>query len=483
MFPRIYENLGAALSQRLVASNRSALREETSRITPLVDGGGPPLLAYALASSIAWHTIHPVLLIVAGDLGEDLAALARAGAAAPEDGQMQPRAYIAEMASLGGTLDEAVRTGTSGYQHVVTLSADGERPPAHANPPLRLVGPDDPQTGATKTAYALRAWVEPNGRCAPMTDGELRVAPLQAEDHASLRNGVLPIATPAGGSIGVAGRDAADLRVGVALGGGAIRGWAHIGVLDGLIRAGVPVDYIVGTSIGAIVAASYAFGHTPQETAEALYNASAKIFRPRIMRGGLISNSGIRHGLESSFKDARIEDTATPLAVTATDIVQQREVVLRTGLLWQGALASAAIPGVFPPLRVGEFMLVDGGVVNPVPSNVLAEMGANILIGVKLTRAMTRATARARPNRTPRLIDIFTSTFELMQSKITTETAAASTLLIEPTFPEVSGFGLRQFPEGRRHIPIGLEAVEAALPRLAASLPWLRHRHSTTAVD
>jgi hypothetical protein len=96
---------------------------------------------------------------------------------------------------------------------------------------------------------------------------------------------------------------------------------------------------------------------------------------------------------------------------------------------------------------------------------------------------MTRATARARPNRTPRLIDIFTSTFELMQSKITTETAAASTLLIEPTFPEVSGFGLRQFPEGRRHIPIGLEAVEAALPRLAASLPWLRHRHSTTAVD
>ena len=73
-----------------------------------------------------------------------------------------------------------------------------------------------------------------------------------------------------------------------------------------------------------------------------------------------------------------------------------------------------------------------------------------------------------------RLIDIFTSTFELMQSKITTETAAASTLLIEPTFPETSGFGLRQFPEGRRYIPIGEEAVEAALPRLTASLPWLR---------
>jgi hypothetical protein len=115
-----------------------------------------------------------------------------------------------------------------------------------------------------------------------------------------------------------------------------------------------------------------------------------------------------------------------------------------------------------------------------VPSNVLADLGANILIGVKLTRATSRATARARPNRVPRLIDIFTSTFELMQSKITTETAAASTLLIEPTFPETSGFGLRQFPEGRRYISVGEEAVEAALPRLTASLPWLRGKQQHT---
>jgi NTE family protein len=478
-YPRIYENLGAALSQRLVASNRRALREDTTRITTLVDGGGPPLAGYALAASIAWHSGKPALLVVAGELDEDLAALARGDAAAPEDGQMQPRAYIAQLSSLGGTLDEAVRKGTSLYPHVVALIADGEKPPAHAHPSLRLVGRGGPAAGDTKTAYALRAWVEPNGRRRPDVDGELRIAPLQAEDEESLRDGVLPISTPAGNSIGAAARDVTEARVGVALGGGAIRGWAHIGVLDGLLRSGVPIDFIVGTSIGAIVASSYAFGHSPDETAEALYKASAKIFRPRIMRGGLISNIGIRHGLESSFKDARIENTATPLAVTATDIVQQREVVLRTGLLWEGALASATIPGVFPPMQVGGLMLVDGGVVNPVPSNVLADLGANILIGVKLTRAASRST-RARPNRVPRLIDIFTSTFELMQSKITTETAAASTLLIEPTFPETSGFGLRQFPEGRRYIPIGEEAVEAALPRLNASLPWLRgKRHHT----
>jgi NTE family protein len=324
--------------------------------------------------------------------------------------------------------------------------------------------------------------MEPNGRRRPDTDGELRVAPLQAADEERLRDGNLPISTPAGDALGIAAREVCDCQVGVALGGGAIRGWAHIGVLDGLIKAGVPIDFIVGTSIGAIVASSYAFGHSPPETADALYRASAKIFRLRMMRGALLSNIGIRHGLESSFGAARIEDTPTPLAVTATDIIQQREIVLREGLLWEGALASATIPGVFPPMQVGEYMLVDGGVVNPVPSNVLADMGADILIGVKLTRALTRATARARPNRRPRLIDIFTSTFELMQSKITTETAAASTLLIEPTFPETSGFGLRQFPEGRRYLPIGEEAVETALPRLAASLPWLRHKHHTITV-
>src|SRR5262245_12793572 len=253
MFPRIYENLGAALSQRLVASNRSAIRDDTTRVTPLVDGGGPPLLAYAFAASVAWHALHPVLLVVDGELPDDLGALANGSAAAPEDGKAEPRAYIATASSLGGTLDEAVRAATSRYAHVVALVGDGERPPAHAGAPLRIVGADSPQSGATKTAYALRGWVTPNGRCRPDADGELLVGPLGPADEESLRRGLLPSSTPAGGPIGVAARDAADLRVGVALGGGAIRGWAHIGVLDGLLRTGVPVDFIVGTSIGAIV--------------------------------------------------------------------------------------------------------------------------------------------------------------------------------------------------------------------------------------
>ena len=475
MFPRIYENLGAALSERLVDSNRRALRESTTRVTALIDGGAPPLLAYALASSIAWHTAQPVLLLTA-QADEDLTALAQGAALPPVDVDPLPRAYVADVASLGSNLDDAIRKVPDTYAHVVTLVPDGRVTPALTNRTLRLVGPGGSNDGATRAEYALRGWVEPDGRRRPDTDGELRVASLTAEDEEQLRGGVLALSTPAGRTIGAAARDVTDMRVGVALGGGSIRGWAHIGVLSQLEHVGVPVDYIVGTSIGAIVACSYSFGHTPDESAEALYRASAKIFRVRLPRASILSNSGVKRGLATGFGDALIEDTGVPLAVTATDIVLQREVVLRTGLLWEGALASMSIPGVFPPYQIGPYLLVDGGVVNPVPSNVLADMGANVLIGVKLTRSLTRTRARKRPDKKPSLIEIFTSTFELMQSKISTETAAASTLLIEPTFEGSSGLGLRDFPAGRRLIPNGEAAVDAALPRLAASLPWLRNK-------
>ena len=467
MFPRIYENLGAAISQRLVDSNRKAVRDTTTRVTAAVDLGAPPILAHALAASIAWHTGKPSLLLTR-HLDGDLEALAQA----PPEEPTEARVYVEH----ADDLNEAVRRASGTFANVVVVIPDGSVTPEGTTRTLGLAGPHDSTSSHTKVEYTLRAFVTPDGRKRIDGDSELKVASFTADDDANLRQGILTLESDAGKTIGIAARDVSDTRVGIALGGGAIRGWAHIGVIAQLERVGVPIDAIVGTSIGAIVASSYAFGHAPPETEDSLYRASAKIFKPRLPRSALLSNSGVAHGLRSSFQDALIENTVTPLCVTATDIIQQREVVLRKGLLWEGAMASASIPGVFPPMRVGPYMLVDGGVVNPVPSNVLVEMGCDIVIGVKLTRA-SRTQAKTRTDRIPRLLDIFTSTFELMQSKITTETAAASTLLIEPTFTEASGFGLRQFPEGRKFIPIGEAAVDAAMPRLATSLPWLRGKH------
>jgi NTE family protein len=393
------------------------------------------------------------------------------------EGELEPRAYVVD---AGGRSVPRLLADHTGFGHAVVLMREGGLPPNHVDRTVRLVDAHEGGGGADAD-YAVRAFVDAAvaRRANRHRDGAVDVPPLEPADETALRNGLLPASTPAGTALGSVARDAADIEVGVALGGGAIRGWAHIGVLDAFAKAGVPVDYVAGTSIGAIVASVYCAGMTIEEITEALYRTSARIFKVTVPRNALLSPSGLRAGLQQTLRETLIEDLAIPCAVTATDILAQREVVLRSGLLWEAVLASVSIPGVWPPHRIGPYLLVDGGVLNPVPSNVVADMGASIQIGIKLTRSMTRS--KARGDRAPRLIDMITSTFELMQSKISTDTAAASTLLIEPTFDDSAGFGLRGFHEGRRYIPNGEEAVEAALPRIAAVLPWLRRREAAVA--
>ena len=462
LYPRLYENLGSMLSARLVESDRRHVHDERARIALLEDGGGPPLTAYALACSIAWHAVEPTLLVLGPGAPHDEGF----EGAEPPEGELQPRAYIVD-GSRDATAAATIAL-RSEFKHVIVLQGPGA-PQPHVDHHLRLIGPhEDPGSGED---YAVRAFVEGAKRRNRIRDRVVDVPPLGADDEAAMREGLLPAKTAAGRAIGSAARNLADLEVGIALGSGAIRGWAHIGALQGLLEADVPIDYIAGTSIGAVVASGFSVGMSIEEITAGLHNASTKLFRIRLPRHALLSPSGFRGALQGSLHDTMIEDTLVPLAVTATDIVAQREVVLREGLLWHAVLASAAIPGVFPPQRIGDQVLVDGGVLNPVPSNVVADMGASIQIGVKLTRR-----SKSRTQQKLRLLDIFTSTFELMQSKISTDTAAASTLLVEPTFENSTGFGLRSFEQGRQFIPNGVTAVELALPRITAVLPWMRRQ-------
>jgi NTE family protein len=137
-----------------------------------------------------------------------------------------------------------------------------------------------------------------------------------------------------------------------------------------------------------------------------------------------------------------------------------------------------AIPGLYPPQQIGAHTLVDGGVVNPVPSNVTAVMGADIVIAVKLARRSgplaVENEAQQATNRSQSVLQTLLRSFEMMQSKIITEAAAKATILIEPVFGTSSNYGLRSFMEGRSYIELGEAAALAALPRIAAALPWLR---------
>ncbi|HEV8461362.1 MAG TPA: patatin-like phospholipase family protein [Gaiellaceae bacterium] len=467
MYPQLYENLGSMLAARLVEADHRHVHEERARVALVEDAGGPPLAAYALACSIAWHAVEPTLLV----LGPGAPTDERLEGLEPPDGDLQPRAYVVD--ATGDPTAAAAITARPEFKHVLVLQHEGA-PPPHTKRIIRLAGPHD-SVGGGRAEYAVRAFVDGAARGNRVRDGFVDVPPLNAEDESALRDGILPVTTPAGRALGSAARNLADLEVGVALGSGAIRGWAHVGALQGLLEAGVPIDYIAGTSIGAVVASGYSVGMNIEEITQGLHDAATRLFKLRLPRGALLSPSGFKSSLTGSLGDTLIEETLVPIAVTAVDILGQREVVLREGLLWQAVLASAAIPGVFPPQHIGEQVLVDGGVLNPVPSNVVSDMGASIQIGVKLTR---RSGAKMRMQRRPRLFDIFTSTFELMQSKISTDAAAASTLLVEPTFENQTGFGLRSFDQGRQFIPNGYDSVETALPRIHAALPWMRRREA-----
>lgn len=275
----------------------------------------------------------------------------------------------------------------------------------------------------------------------------------------------------AGEAIGRTARRVLGLRVGLALGGGAIRGWAHFGVLRAFERNRIPVDFLAGTSSGAVVAALAAIPDTADEAIAKLEPVSSRMFRPRLARGSLLSSSGMRSALREMFGERRFEDLAVPLAVTATDLQAESEAVLRSGPLVEALLASCAIPGIYPPQPLDGRLLVDGGVLNPVPSNLVLELGADVAIGVRLSKPAATA-ARVQRGK-PGVIDLVATTFQLMQGRIAAEAASRARILVEPEFTDSIGFGLRKFAEGRRFVEIGEAAAEEALPRIAAVLPWV----------
>jgi NTE family protein len=193
----------------------------------------------------------------------------------------------------------------------------------------------------------------------------------------------------------------------------------------------------------------------------------------------LLSNAGVAANFRQVGGDTRIEDLDVPLALVAADLTTGREVIFRRGLLRVAALASMAIPGIYPPVRMGQHVLVDGGIVNPVPISVAGSMGADIVIAVSLGRPITQCVpdleaVEEKGGRLPSLLQNITRSVEAMQGRIGTHAAAAATVLIEPSFAATPSLGLQSFNRGRPYIAPGAEAAEAALPAITASLPWLR---------
>lgn len=171
-------------------------------------------------------------------------------------------------------------------------------------------------------------------------------------------------------------------KIGLVLGGGGSRGLAHIGVLEVLVREKIPVDLIVGTSMGAIVGVSYALGHSPERIADAMRRMGAR----NLLSFNVFSSRGRQRVLEDLLKpvldDKSFDDLRIPMAVMAVDMISGTEIVLREGPLLPAVLASAAVPALFPPVLHNEMHLADGGVIDSVATQPAYSMGAEKIIVV-----------------------------------------------------------------------------------------------------
>lgn len=220
-------------------------------------------------------------------------------------------------------------------------------------------------------------------------------------------------------------------KIGLALGGGAVLGAAHVGVLRAIKEKEIEVQFIAGTSIGAFVAAFYAFGKSWEE----IHHIAADlkwldITQIALSQYGLLSNDKIGELIgEHIGKKKKIEDAEIPLALVATDISNGEKVVLDKGSVADAVMASTAIPGIFNPVEIGKKMLVDGGVVENVPIKTTRDLGAEYIIGVDLN-------ARDKTEKPSNILDVLLNSYQFMRevsSELQTEKAD---LMIKPDLSE-----------------------------------------------
>lgn len=248
-------------------------------------------------------------------------------------------------------------------------------------------------------------------------------------------------------------------RIGLALGGGAARGFAHVGVIQVLEEAGLHPQLVAGTSAGSLVAALYASGKTSQElrrVAETMEEAEITDWMLPILNRGALRGEALAKYVNGQVGGKSIEQMKIPLGIVATDLRNGEVVTFRRGNTGSAVRASSAVPAVFQPVRIGEREYVDGGLVAPVPVRQAREMGANFVIAVDIS-------SDPEGSQTGDTFQILMQTFTIMGKSINTLALREAEFVVRPS---LSGVKSADFGARRRSIEAGRSAMLAMLPQL-----------------
>jgi len=250
-------------------------------------------------------------------------------------------------------------------------------------------------------------------------------------------------------------------RIGLALGGGAARGFAHIGVIQVLEEQGIKVDLVAGTSAGSLVAALYASGMNGRELATLAEGMDeGSITDWAFPTRGLIRGEALARYVRDKTGGKSIEQMKLPLGIVATDLSDGSGVLFRRGDTGAAVRASSSVPAVFQPVKIGSRDYVDGGLVAPVPVRYARQMGAELVIAVDIT---------SPPDEKPGAdaIRMLLQTFSIMGRSINNYELREADVVLRP---QLNGVGSADFTARRRAIQAGREAALAGLAQLRSRI-------------
>ena len=250
-------------------------------------------------------------------------------------------------------------------------------------------------------------------------------------------------------------------RIGLALGGGAARGCAHVGVIQVLEEAGIRPALVTGTSAGSLVAALYASGKNGaqlQHIAESMEEATIADWTLQVLSRGALRGEALAKYVNVQVGQKQIEALPMPLGIVATDLNSGNDIVFQRGDTGTAVRASSAVPAVFQPVKIGSREYVDGGLVSPVPVRAAKKMGAELIIAVDISSPPEAASASGT-------LEILLQTFTIMGKSINSLELQGADVVIRP---QLLGISSADFGSRKRSIEAGRKAMLAALPQLRA---------------